>query len=208
MKYFRYLFIGICFMLFFPMITRASCDYERAAELSKIAGNIQFNYSYDVDSNDFPIFTVNMTNVTNDIYVVDETDGTIVRESEHGFVYDFTGTTIDYRIYSNDDNCKDELISTKSITIPHYNGFSALDDCLKYPNFKYCQTWLNTENLSQDDFNDELENYIQKMNNSSSSIAYEENRFLDFIVDNLFFIVLAIVGIVTVPILIHLKRRL
>ena len=194
-------------MFVFPLVSNAECSYERQAELSRIASNIQLSYTYDVEEGGFPFFIVNAINITNDIYMADNTSGAIARNPEYNFIYELNGVTIDYDIYSNDPNCLDQKILTKTITLPKFNSFSITVDCQKFPNFKYCQTWLNTDGVLREDFDSELEKYIK--GEDKSNVTEEKSEIVtNYFFNNIELIVFVILLVLIIPFLIHMKRRM
>lgn len=200
-------FLGLLFV--FPFSVSAQCDYERQAELSRIASNIKLSYSYDADENGYPIFTVNMINATDDVYVVDYREGTIVNDFEHNFVYNDNGVTLRYDVMSNDINCQGQKILTKNITLPRYNRFSQLARCEEYPSFKYCQIWFNSDAITQDIFDTELDKYVKKFEGKVTDSDSQSNSdiVVDFIRENLLWIfaVVSLIGLLIV--FIYLKRK-
>ena len=202
MKSLRYVFIFVLAMLFFPVITRAECSYERISELSKIAGNVQFSYSYEVNNNR-PTFYVDITNVIGDIYVK-EGDNVFYTDSE---VQYNSGKTIDFVIYSNDPLCKGTTILVRNITLPAFNKYSAYKQCQKYSEFERCYKWANTSHLSYDDFYRELTNYIGTLNQDQDD-ATETYSFIDFLRNNLIIIITVLLLTVLLVLLFYFERRI
>ena len=61
----------IAIALVLPFSVKAECDYEREAELSRIASNVQFSYTYRMNNNGSLVFDVNIINVPEDIYIIE-----------------------------------------------------------------------------------------------------------------------------------------
>ena len=78
------IFFIICFFLN-PIISNAECSYERQAELSKIASNVQIAYSYENDMGN-PVFSVNIINITNDIYVLEHLKVILIIQKEQPLI--------------------------------------------------------------------------------------------------------------------------
>lgn len=156
MRLFRY-FIFICICVFaFPLYTQADCDYARKAELNRLASNVQLSYTYDVA--DGVEFTLYVTNLTDDIYMVDDEGNKFTSINDFKLTYNYS-KKIKYDIYSNDKNCQDEKLLSKYITLPNYNLFSALPECQQYADFALCYVFNNTTSYSETEFYDELEKY-------------------------------------------------
>ena len=163
----KYLFFAIVCMCVTPLITHAECDYQRLAELSRIASNVQFNYTYDLSQG--LTFTLYVTNLTNDIYVIDEYGNRFSGTGEKSLLYSAAdvsgfqnGDQVAFKFYSNDNNCKGAEIVTKYVSFPQYNSYSRLDICKQYPDFKYCQMWIDTSFLDYDTFEKELNAFQTK----------------------------------------------
>jgi len=153
----NYLFVFLVSLFVFPILASAQCSYERQAELSRIASNVGFSYNYKIQDS-IPNFTVNITNVTNDIYVVDDLNNVFVNSYEFNPLYTDQARII-YKIYSNDDNCRGELIFTNYVNFPTFNRFYSSNECKENPDFKLCGLWTDTRYYSTEDFNSELEKY-------------------------------------------------
>ena len=176
----RYLVFLLVCMFIFPLLTNAECNYQRKAELSKIAGNVQFSYNYTVSSG--IQYDVHITNLTDDVYIVDNYDNVLRGSNDITFPYSnfleltfFPGDTVSFSIYSNDVNCKDELLMKKSITLPNYNYYALSEECENYPNFKYCNLWGKVD-VDYEKFYSELNKYIQ---NSKASINKQKKTILN-----------------------------
>ena len=173
-KQIKYVFFAVICMCVTPLVTHAECDYQRQAELSRLASNVQMSYTYDVANG--VNFTLYMTNLTNDIYIVDEFGNTFSGVGEKSMLYSSSnvsgfqqGKQVGFEIYSNDNNCKDYLIMNKYINFPKFNAYSTLDECKQHPNFKYCQMWVDTSSITYDQFIDEL----NKSTSSSQTVEAE-----------------------------------
>ena len=201
-KYLAFTFVCL-FMV--PLITRAECDYQRQAELSRLASNVQFSYNYKI-VNSSPEYTVNISNITNDIYVTDNLGNRFAGQSEFMHKYYIWDNKADYTIYSNDNNCKGEVLLTKHISFPYYNQYSVLPECQKYASSELCSIWYDTSNYSELEFIDAL----TKVGNTSKELFKAEDNdlkttVLDVIMDNLVYVVLSAIGILILIIFIVLK---
>lgn len=204
---YKYLLIFVGSMFIFPTLSHAECSYERQAELSRIAGNVQASYNYSI-SGDRPEFVTNITNITNDIYVIERSTNKMITNETNGFEEDMAGETVIYDVYSNDNNCKGELLTSKYVTLPSYNNFSNIEDCEDYPEFKYCQIWMNTENVSQDHFEQELEKHKEEGLAENDKGQSSENILQNFFNQNKTWIIITFSSFVLIILLIVIKRRL
>lgn len=192
-KYLVYILLS--FSCLFPFSVNAECDYQRKAELSRIASNVQFSYNYD-ENNDF---TVNITNLTDDIYIKDDYDNYMSGVGEKQYSYN-NGDTIRYTIYSNDNNCKDEEIMTRYLSLPYYNPYSDTSECKEHPDFKYCQRWSNSS-VDFDKFNNELIKYKNELHanddNNDTNISIVES-IIDYFKNNIYVIFVIIISLIII----------
>ena len=209
LKKIKYLVLMIICMCVVPLTTHAQCDYQRLAELSRIASNVQFNYTYEmVDS--YPNFSVILSNLTNDIYIVDNF-GKIFSGSEE-FINPYKeGNTITFTFYSNDANCQGEELTKRYVSLPEFNPRYNTDECKLYPEFSLCQMWTNTS-FSAEQFAIQLENYKQQLNASSILNAEPKGSswdvILSFLSNNaLIFSIIGILVLISICILIVRKIR-
>ena len=192
---FKFLFL-LCLVLF-PFGVKAECDYQRKADLQKIASNVQINSSYRLNENRVPIFTIELSNITPDIYVVDNYGKTITTDSNKVFeVYD--GASVKYDIYSADINCHGYKITTKYVKLQPYNRFFTFDECKEYPEFKYCSLWYKTD-MNNSDFYRLLEDY--KKDNST----VDENDVTEVNYTNL--VIFVFIGILLIIVIAFVVRR-
>ena len=181
MTRYRYVLLFILCMILFPNISKAECSYERQAELSRIASNVQFSYSYEM-GNSYPKFTVNITNVTSDIYIKDSTENLYIGNSEF------------YPTFS----------------LPYYNIFSSYDECKKYPSFELCSLWGGAKASSENDFRNKLNTYVKTLEAPSSTS--EQSNVLTLIrsvlqnKENYLYLILSLAGMFTLIMIFVLKK--
>lgn len=121
-----------------PFNVKASCDNARLSDLSSIAGNIQFSTTYRLEGSGI-VYNVEASNITNDVYVVDNFGNTFTASS---YVLDYTTDgTITYDVYSNDPNCWGERLLFRSVTLTPYNRFSTYPECSDRPSNRLCKMW-------------------------------------------------------------------
>lgn len=191
----RYLvYILLSFSCLFPFSVNAECDYQRKAELSRIASNVQFSYNYDENNN----FTVNITNLTDDIYIKYEDYATLydqfIQGSNEFQMVIPSGLTMKYSIYSKDSFCPDEFIMDKFVSTPKYNLYSESEECKKNPEFKYCQRWMDTT-IDQTKFNTELSKYVNSLKSDNDKLESGESVFsiiFNFFKENIIFTVILV----------------
>ena len=127
-KRMKYMLFALICMGVTPLITHAECDYQRQAELSRIASNVQFSYNYNM--NEGLTFTLYVNNLTDDIYVVDSYGQRLSGTGEKQLIYSpsrvsgfQSGDQVRFEIYSNDSNCPNNLLITKYVNFPIFNPY-------------------------------------------------------------------------------------
>ena len=203
MKYVKYCIMFMIGMGILPLVTHAECSYERQAELSRIAGNVQFNYEYDL--NQELMIETTISNVMPDIVVVDN-ESTVFTNFESKKRY-YGGETIRYDIYSKDTSCGTDSLLTKYVNLPTFNQFSLLDECIKYPDFGYCQMWGDF-GISYETFKKELSKYEKKLEaNNKTKNEGEKFSLMVFFEENKVMIILMLIVLVMLIGLFILKTK-
>lgn len=204
-KQIKYVFFALICMCVTPIITHAECDYQRQAELSRIASNVQVAYTFDSVE-----FTVFVSNLTPDLYMTDNYGREYYGDGKEK-TFHFASGTINFDIHSNDPNCKGEKLLRKSITLPTINLFATYPECNQYPNFKYCQNW-GVLGISDEQFYSEFNKYKQEL--SQRLIHNADGKFnilesiLEVLDNNKYMIMfLGIVGGITL-IAVFIKKKL
>lgn len=207
----KYIFVAcIVWMILGAIQVQAECSYERTAELSRIASNVQFSYNYEMNENGNPEFTVIVSNLTNDIYIKDDMTAELISGTGEVTISYPNGSSIQFKIYSNDSNCYGEKILTQYVNLPYYNYFSNNDECQNYPNFTYCQMWLNTD-ITIETFDESLEEYKNELQ-SDDEIEVEESTLWDDLLvfwdENKIMIILTMICIIGLIIYVCVKKFL
>ncbi len=199
MKQVKYLIFTLICTFVFPMISHGECNYQRQAELSRIASNVKINYNYTVSDTSNLQFVINITNLTDDIYLLQDGLNIISGTGEKQISVDY-GNSVKYDIYSNDSSCKGEYLLTKYITIPTVNSFADTNLCKTNPNFKYCQRW-GSYSISYDELLNQFNLYKKKSEKKSDSKNDTFQILIDYFNNNKF--MLAFFGIVIVCTIIY-----
>ncbi len=195
-KWFLFLMILVSIL---PLNVRADCDYQRLADLSKMASNVQFSYNYDLNEAGVPVLTYYINNVTTDIYVEDR-GGVIYSNLENVTSYPFSAN-LEFTIYSRDPNCYGEKVLTVNKKVPPLNKFYNSDKCYNKA-IKLCEIWCDTSSYTYPEFKDAVD-ALEVKNEEKKVISDKTN-------DNslLFVGIEAILVILTVlVILLYRKKR-
>ena len=204
----KYILIALIIWLI-PNVAHADCNYEREAELSRIASNVQFSYEYEINEGGSPNFTVLITNLTDDIYIEDQYGMAFrgIGEKTQGYT---NGDEPVFTIYSNDSACYGEELLTKHLNLPAFNEFSNYAGCVHYPDFKYCTMWANTTDITSEQFYKELKAYTDNEGQKKDAEKVNKIDTVDvlkaFANDNLGTIILCIVAIVILILAMVIKK--
>lgn len=204
-RVYKYLFVFLGSLFIFPLVSNAQCSYERQAELSKIAANVKFSYTYEMQQTVElrPAFKIYITNLTKDIYIRDEyNDLTILGTGEKQINYsDLSSAT--FTIYSNDSACRGELLMTQHVNMPSYNSYSQSEKCKQNPDFKFCALW-NAEPSSETQFDEELE---KKQNKTEVKENEDENGLVYFFNQNKKIIITTILAFAALIVIIIIRKK-
>ncbi len=171
----RYLLFMLLCVCVTPLVAHADCEYQRQAEISRLAGNVRLAYTYDNNSG----FTVYMTNLSSELYATDSLDRIYNGGQEH-VITGLSGNN-DFYIYSRE--CFTDKVLTKSIFLPSINSYSYYNECKDYPGFKYCQKW-GSFSISNEQFYSELNNYKKEIDEKINS-KIKQSSILDIVLDTL-----------------------
>lgn len=204
-KQIKYVIFALICMCVTPLITHAECDYQRLAELSRLASNVQLSYTYSEESG----FQITMTNLTNDLYATNIYGQRINGGAER--VFETVSGSYNYDIYSNDSNCPGEFLLRKSINLPVRNSYSYYDECKQYPNFKYCQMWSNIS-VTHEQFMEELNQYKGNVQEMKDQLTTEKVSVFDTLLEVLkanwfMFVFLGVVVLLTLIIFFVKKKH-
>ena len=195
----KILFFLLFGVLLIPFNIRAECDYQRKAELMKLASNVKISYNYELVDNDM-IYHVELSNLTGDIYAIDSSstvfNSTSFSKTYYGDSYETFG------IYSNDPNCQGERLLNKNFTLPYFNSYSLLPECKSNSGHQLCQIWSDTKSYNLQQFLKALKNVPESTDKENVTTEKTENYY--FLI---FIIVFAFIVIATaVVVFVRLKK--
>lgn len=186
----KYLLFMIFCLFFSPLVIFAQCDNQRLSELNKLASNVQFSYTYTLDQNQKPVFTIHMNNLTDDIYVLDGY-GNIYSGAGEKNIPALDGEEFEYTFYSNDVNCRDDKIVTRYFKLPFYNELYGSSQCKENPQFKYCNLWGETL-VTNEEFIAQYNDYKNE-ESVSKTIDNDDGFNMDYLIIGFVIVVIAVV---------------
>lgn len=218
----------------------SACSYSEQARLNETAGNVKVSYTTEErdeyyedaintdiadDEDDHMLkeyyMNINIINVDDSIYITttnkvtgetktyyntDASDGII--SFEHSDVYKITEYEIG--VYSNNSNCKGELIRKINMILPKINEYYFNSACDDNPEYSLCQQYVTRE-FTDDEFVLGLQNYENEHTEEEAEEIEKENKIMKFYKDHALVInitagVIVVAGVTTAVILIKRKR--
>ena len=176
----------------------AACSYTRTANLKKIASNVDVSYTYTIVDNK-ATFDIRFANLTNDIYLYDSQNNKIYNQNGEILLQNFAdGTKYRFFIKSNDTDCKDEVLSTKYVTLPKYNRFYGDPLCEGIESYVLCQRWGSFNISSYTDYINQLRKYKASLVKEKEIETEEEKdtlaeKVVDFLLKYYIYILIAII---------------
>ena len=192
----------ILLMLFFNIEVNAAslCTYQEQSTINSKAANVKA--SYEISSINHGneevghkehFFTISITNVTEDFYIVikndlnneevtykssDAVDGIITIKWTD--VLEVTNLTI--QVYTtNKTSCPNERYKTFYLTLPRYNEFSGKSSCVENPDFYLCKEFVTFDEIDETEFIDRMIQYKEKgtATEEKPPVVQEEQTFMD-----------------------------
>lgn len=208
----KYIFILLLLIIVcVPFKIKAECSYENKTELNELASHIDYSYDY-VDLT--KTYNVTFNNVVSQLTL-----------NYNGLSYNSNGNKVIINeivntgenkvsvIGSNSSKCPNEPILELYLKLPIYNEFSQRSECKEYPEFKYCDKFLDTE-IDENDFISSLEDYIFKVEKDKFLSNYkvkdkEEGSLLSSLTtkDKIFIIIDILLLIVLIINLVLFRRK-
>ncbi len=156
--------IVIIFLLLLPL-TRVygyGCPFEELAEYKDMAANITTSYDY-IGADDIT-FSVTLTNLKSDLYIVDTlNDNNYMYRSDEMTISGYKpGQVVKYNVYTTNGECNGKLLYTIIVNLPYYNKYYNDVLCEGISDYKYCRKWANV-NLEYNDFEKAVLQYKQSL---------------------------------------------
>lgn len=194
--YFAIVFLFVLFIM--PFKVSAECTYGEKVKLQKLATNVNFSYHYTETQYEMT-FSITVSNLTSDIYMIDTSTGRIYNSNNEDFVIDGykPGSTIRFDFYPKDQTCDTRSIFSNYVTLPFYNHFYKNKLCEGIEEFNYCQKWLK-HNMTYKEFYEGVIAYKNRtINNPEKPIENKEWDILiiEFWSKYYILILLGIIGI-------------
>lgn len=195
----KYLFIFIFIFLSLSKVNAASCDAYDIKRLKEIADGVEITYELQepmmvVDTMVNDIYKLNITGLTNELFVYNETNDEI---------YDINTDMNNKFIFSGRKKLKirangcTQTLRAITLKLPIYNVYYGSDFCLEENNkdLDICQEWIDKE-ISEREFLTKVYNEEEKNK--------QENSFIQ---DNLYIIIGGIVLFIIIIVTVIIFKR-
>ena len=221
-----YLFLILLFFSFINVYALEECTTDKMKNLRELANNVEFKYEYEMfefedieaDTSGVMItdvkYRLKILNDSDDLeYILRIDDGDTEYTKEEFLQMEFvSGSKVKIIINAFTPNlCSGELLKVKTIEFPLYNMFYKTSECKNYPDFKYCQEFMDTSLVTNEKFQDELKKYINNDESSSKNNENNSNNNVSILKNNSFYYVtggiLILVVIMMIIILLTKRRR-
>lgn len=183
----KILCIIFAIMMMFPICVKASsCGYNEQARLRKVSTNVVPSYTYTENGDDVS-FTVTLTNLNSDLYIVDNTSG--IRydyngNSEISISGYKPGANIRYTIYTTKTDCFDAItyLTIKYVNLPYYNKYYKDSLCVGMESYSICSKWQPVS-YNYDEFKTKINWYKEeaKEEEESNSTVDNSKNVFDYI---------------------------
>jgi hypothetical protein len=156
-------------ILFNIVDLKADCS----ANIEEIKNNVKATYEATFDSDKGYYFYVKVFPIDERMYIKINGDG--IEETkvsadakdqvisvEKYYIYEEVEYTVN--IYSNMEECKDELIETIKVVTPKYNQYRDSNVCELNKEYKLCQPFEDTSKISEDELEEKVKEYEEEKN--------------------------------------------
>ena len=159
---------------FLPVFIKAKeCDWGEISAKKNLARNIDWSYEYYLENNKM-YFDITISNVYEDLYIVDTTTSKKYAKSEFTINKIADNQKLKFEIYSSE--C-DEQVATKDISLPAYNKYYGTEYCEGIKEFSSCKKWqILNSSVTEDVIKQKTNEYRENLNKTSTKvIEYETN---------------------------------
>lgn len=167
-------------------LTYGGCDYSVVSRMKLLVNNVNISYDYNIINSEV-YFSVTLNNITPEMYFVDTlTEKTYTyADTNNGeiTIYNYSGTSSNYKFYSNLRGCYGMNIGTKYYKFPIYNVYHTNQLCSDIPEFSLCKKWINKE-YTYNQFEKMVNNYKKSLNDLEINEKIEYNKSIFDIIIN------------------------
>ena len=201
-------------LIVMPNIVEAQCEHIEKSRLQSLANNIGFTYTYketDAGINSNVDFSITITNIQPELYVVDQTNIKVYYSNQE---HEVTiggykpGTTNQFIIYGNVGKCKGVELMNNYVTLPSYNRYYKDPVCEGVKGYELCNRWARLS-LTYDQFIKKVEEYKGQNEKENPPVKVETDlleKIIEFLSKYSFYLFGGIIIIGSVLIF-YLRRK-
>lgn len=205
----------IIFLVLFliPLKISAYCDYDSYNLALKKAGHVNIMTSYEIKENE-ALFTIKIYNLSSGQTIIDDTTGkqyTFANAVDGAITISNIKTpkTYKFNVYSEENTCNIDPLSTLYAEVPAYNKYYSDNVCKGIENYKLCQRW-STINMTYDEFKQNIQEYKNSLIKTDEQTDKYKSIFdyiLEFYIQYYYYILPGIIILSVASILIIKKRE-
>ena len=176
----------------------------------------KYNFSYNYVEvhngiNSSVNFSITISNLIPELYVVDQTNIRVYNYNGSDIVIDghFPGSTTQFIIYGNTENCRGTELITNYVTLPPYNRFYKDEVCSDITGYKLCNRWTRVD-MSHSEFIKKVEEYKSRLKVEDNPIQDQDINLVEKVIaflSNYSFYLFGEIIIVCSSLIFYLKRK-
>ncbi|MDD3392793.1 MAG: hypothetical protein PHE54_04565 [Bacilli bacterium] len=180
----KYWYILFLLVMLFPLNIRASyyCDYSEKAKLKKLAANINTIYT-PVISGDKATFNITINNIFDNLIVKDTSSGISYQGNEEITIKGYAGgISYLFEVYTDIEDCEDELLHVFYVNVPYYNPYYQDELCDGIEEYSMCQKWMSYK-VDYEKFKTNIAIYKKTSEEEIIDEVVDEETWLDILLE-------------------------
>lgn len=206
--------ILLFFVITFPMTVKGYCTTEEKIRYSTLASNITTSYEY-TEKDTGVLFNITIHNVHKDLIIIDKQTGKKYsnknKELNNFNINNLVdGKSYVFEVYADNKDCSYRLYNTLYVTVPKYNKYYKESVCDDASDYIYCQKWVETGNLSYEEFLVLVNNYKNNAVDEEIVDEKEEKNWIYIVGDfwaKYYLYISGMIIIICIPIIVIKNKR-
>lgn len=167
-----------------PFGAKASyyCNYNDRAKVKKLASNIVTTYN-PIISGEKASFDITISNVFDNLIVRDVNSERNYSGSKEITIKNYQeGQSYKFEVYTDLENCNDEVMYVFYVNVPYYNPYYTDKLCDDIKEYSMCQKWMSYK-VNYDKFKTNIAIYKNKADDGNGEEPNHEKSIFDEVVD-------------------------
>ncbi len=162
------------------------CPFDTKIYLKNLASNI--NYTYDLNEQNGVSFRITLSNIHKNLWIQRKDTGEKYYPDTSKDMSEITlegfenGKSYQFDVYSNVEDCDDDILFTIYVTLPTYNPYYNLEVCKGLEYYNLCGKWYN-HGLSKEKFIEEVNKYRESINKKEEEEEKEKKDTSSFLLE-------------------------